>query len=240
MTDSSPASASNLTLSSNERLHVIQFLNKLSGPQLEELIFALNPPSGILPRIMTAQGYRTTKLMHWVEGPTGPGLIKVHHRLKTMTGVSILDLPDDTGTQEINLFEEREIRSRIVQASFLPNLYRLRSATAEFLEEHSGQPSVFGVEREPESFDSDFFKLVPEFTDMLAVAPDSGEIQGDVTTLSVLLFKANELLSENSKLQRDGYHAAWINHKDLFIGSAREINFLSVKIIRKIENMHIT
>ena len=133
---------------------------------------------------------------------------------------------------------EKDARARIVQASLLPNLFRLRSATAEFLEQESGQPSFLGVDRDHDDFDSDFFKLVPAFTDILSVAPDSGAIQKDLTTLSVLLFKANDLLSSTSKLQRDGYHAAWINHKDLFVGAATEINAICDRIIGTIESLH--
>lgn len=134
---------------------------------------------------------------------------------------------------------DKEVRSRIIQASLLPNLYHIRSTTEEFLEENSGQPSFLGVDREPESFDSNFFRLAPEFANVVTIALDSGEIESDVTTLSVLLCKAQEMLSMCSKLQRNGYHAAWINNKSLFIETAKEINILSDKIIKQIENMHV-
>lgn len=126
-------------------------------------------------------------------------------------------------------------RSRIAQASLLPTLYRLRSATSDFLEEESGELSFLGVRREAESFDSNFFDLVPEVAAILALAVESGAIQKDVTELSILLFKTKEDLSSTTKLQRDGYHAAWINHKDIFIDAARALNTLSDKIIKEIE-----
>jgi hypothetical protein len=133
---------------------------------------------------------------------------------------------------------DKAARARIFQASLLPTLYRLRSTTADFLQQESGEPSFLGVDRESDSFDSDFFELVPEFTNLLTIAVDSGSIQQQLTDLSVLLFKTKELLSENSKLQRDGYHAAWINHKDLFIDAARDLNTLSSNIIVSIELPH--
>ena len=136
------------------------------------------------------------------------------------------------------LAADKAARARIVQASLLPTLYRLRSTTTDFLDQESGEPSFLGVDREPESFDSNFFDLVPEFIALLTIAIDSGSIQQDVTDLSVLLFKTKELLSDNSRLQRDGYHAAWINHKDLFIEAARDLNALSAKIINSIESSH--
>ncbi|MCT9127268.1 hypothetical protein [Cupriavidus gilardii] len=130
----------------------------------------------------------------------------------------------------------RTARARIVQASLLPILYRLRSTTSDFLEEESGNPSFLGVQRVPESFDSDFFDLVPEVASILALATESGHIQNDVAELSIALFKTKEELSYTTKLQRDGYHAAWINHKDIFIDAARSLNMLSGKIIKEIED----
>lgn len=136
------------------------------------------------------------------------------------------------------LAADKAARARIVQTSLLPTLYRLRSTTADFIEQESGEPSFLGVDRESDSFDSNFFELVPEFTSLLTIAVDSGSIQQKLTGLSVLLFKTKEMLSDNSKLQRDGYHAAWINHKDLFIDAARNLNTLSSEIIRAIELSH--
>ena len=136
------------------------------------------------------------------------------------------------------LATERQQRAQIVQASLLPNLFRLRAATADFLAEQSDEPTVFGVSRDQRSFDSDFFGLVPEFVDVLAVAPDSGAIQGDLVKLAVALFKAKESLSDITKLQRDGYHAAWITNKDIFVEAASTIYNLSNNIITKIESMY--
>ncbi|KVD80653.1 hypothetical protein WS62_26785 [Burkholderia sp. ABCPW 14] len=70
------------------------------------------------------------------------------------------------------------------------------------------------------SFDSNFFDLVPEVSGILALAVESGAIQKNVTELSILLFKTKENLSSITKLQRGGYHAAWINNKDEFIDAA--------------------
>ncbi|KVR77741.1 hypothetical protein WK24_02875 [Burkholderia vietnamiensis] len=92
-----------------------------------------------------------------------------------------------------------------------------------------------GVRREPESFDSDFFNLVPEVAGILALVTESGGVQKDVTELSILLFKTREELSFTTRLQRDGYHAAWINHKEIFVDAAKALNKLSDKIIGEIE-----
>lgn len=49
------------------RLNLIRNLSKLPTPQFEELQFALNPPAGIIPSIVTPQGIRSAMLLHWVE-----------------------------------------------------------------------------------------------------------------------------------------------------------------------------
>jgi hypothetical protein len=66
--------AAHRPVSVNERLQLIQTLNGLPIAQFEELAIALNPPAGILPPQMAAQGNRAPTLLQWVEGPTGPGL----------------------------------------------------------------------------------------------------------------------------------------------------------------------
>lgn len=136
----------------------------------------------------------------------------------------------------LEIATDKTVRARVVQASLLPSLYRLRSTTADFLEQESGEPSFLGIDRDAESFDSNFFDLVPEFISLLTVAVDSGSIQQEIADLSILLFRTRELLSNNSKLQRDGYHAAWINHKDMFIEAATDLNSLATRIIVKIES----
>ena len=65
--------SSNVPLSARERLALIQMLNKLPRAKFDELVMALNPPPGILPPSIAAQGDRTPALLQWVEG-IGPGL----------------------------------------------------------------------------------------------------------------------------------------------------------------------
>lgn len=68
LTGSNPRDSNTLLIA--ERLQLIQLLNGLPSVQLEELIFALNPPGGTVPE----QGNRVAALLGWVEGTTGPGL----------------------------------------------------------------------------------------------------------------------------------------------------------------------
>ncbi|MDJ0705546.1 MAG: NACHT domain-containing protein, partial [Leptolyngbyaceae cyanobacterium MO_188.B28] len=62
--------------SSQDRLNLIQTLNKLPDAQFKELVFALKPPRGILPSNFAALGDRASAFLEWVEG-TGPGLAEL-------------------------------------------------------------------------------------------------------------------------------------------------------------------
>ena len=150
-------------------------------------------------------------------------------------GVAIWVPYDMDRRARIRLVITERTRQRHTQVSILPTLYELRSKTADFLDEQSGTPSFMGVERESSQFDSDFFSLVPKFIDVLRVAPDAGNVQALLAKLSVALFKVSDRLEQNSKLQRDGYHAAWINHRNDFIESAQSINDLVDMIIGLVE-----
>lgn len=134
---------------------------------------------------------------------------------------------------------EKVSLSRVAQVSLLPDLYRLRSSTKDFLDFQSGEKSFLGVDRSSEDFDDDFFSLVKEFANILKIASESGLIQEQLIELMSIVFQTNELLAENTRLQRDGYHTAWINHKDLFVESAENINKLSDKVIVSIESLYV-
>lgn len=66
-----------MPLSAVERLQLIQTLNRLPQSQFAELVVALNPPAGILPPNIAAQGDRTPALLQWVESSTGRGLAEL-------------------------------------------------------------------------------------------------------------------------------------------------------------------
>lgn len=141
--------------------------------------------------------------------------------------------------QDKEAIEKNNI-SRVIQVSLLPDLYRLRSSTNDFIEFQSREKSFLGVEREHADFDDDFFSLIYEFNNILKVASRSGVIQEQLTELMFIIFQTNEFLAENTRLQRDGYHAAWRNHNDLFIEKAEKINKSSDKVIRSIESLYTT
>jgi hypothetical protein len=63
-----------IAMSTSERLQLIQTLNNLPIVEFEVLVKTLNPPGGIMPPPSAAQGLRSSALLDWIEGPTGPGL----------------------------------------------------------------------------------------------------------------------------------------------------------------------
>ncbi|NER84626.1 MAG: toll/interleukin-1 receptor domain-containing protein [Leptolyngbya sp. SIO1D8] len=76
-TEATPMTQPPRTLSTLERLQLIQKLNRLPVGQFEELLGALNPPAGIVPEQAAGQSSRTAQLLKWVEGPTGRGLAEL-------------------------------------------------------------------------------------------------------------------------------------------------------------------
>jgi len=73
------------SLSVKDRFNLIQTLNRLPDSQFKELVFALNPPRGILPSDLAALGDRVLVLLQWVEG-TGPGLSVLQGALNYIVG----------------------------------------------------------------------------------------------------------------------------------------------------------
>jgi len=61
-------------MSTPSRLILFQTLSALPAPQFEQLRFTLNPPPGVVPESVAAQGNRVSALLSWVEGVTGCGL----------------------------------------------------------------------------------------------------------------------------------------------------------------------
>ncbi|MBD2427041.1 pentapeptide repeat-containing protein [Phormidium sp. FACHB-1136] len=56
------------------RLQLVNALNRLAAPDFEKLLFAIKPPSGLVPGPSAPQASRVMALLEWVESPTGPGI----------------------------------------------------------------------------------------------------------------------------------------------------------------------
>ncbi|MBE9108587.1 tetratricopeptide repeat protein [Nodosilinea sp. LEGE 07298] len=65
-------------MSSQRRLKLFQTLSALPASQFEQLRFTLNPPPGLVPEGIAAQGNRVAALLSWVEGATGCGLERLN------------------------------------------------------------------------------------------------------------------------------------------------------------------
>ena len=76
------------SLSVEARVALSLALTKLPDPQFNLLVFSLNPPPGILPSNLAAQGDRVVVLLQWVEN-NGPGLAVLQQALAQITGTAI-------------------------------------------------------------------------------------------------------------------------------------------------------
>ena len=66
----------------SERLALIKTLNRLPDAQFKELVYALDPPPGVIPPPTSPQGDRAPELLRWAENPdVGPGLAKLQEVL---------------------------------------------------------------------------------------------------------------------------------------------------------------
>ncbi|MFM7324490.1 MAG: hypothetical protein ACKO4L_06105, partial [Nodosilinea sp.] len=73
------------SLSVEARVALSLALTKLPDPQFNLLVFSLNPPPGILPSNLAAQGDRVVVLLQWVEN-NGPGMAVLQQALAQITG----------------------------------------------------------------------------------------------------------------------------------------------------------
>ncbi|MBD2428791.1 pentapeptide repeat-containing protein [Phormidium sp. FACHB-1136] len=71
-------------LSAKERLCLIKTINALPPTQFDELVFALNPPKGVISPNNSPQGQRSKELLDWLEGSSGPGLTAADEVLQVL------------------------------------------------------------------------------------------------------------------------------------------------------------
>lgn len=75
-----------------ERHELAKVLSDLPSPQFGLIVFALNPPGGIIPPSSAPQGERAAALLAWAE-TTGPGLNKLQEELSQVLGKELPELP---------------------------------------------------------------------------------------------------------------------------------------------------
>ncbi len=89
---------SDIKLSVEERLALIKTLNRLPDAQFKELVYALDPPPGVIPPPSAPQGDRAPEALRWAENPdVGPGLAKLQEVLGQVLGKEP-ELPDSSAS----------------------------------------------------------------------------------------------------------------------------------------------
>ena len=78
------------------RLQLRHRLLALPGPQLDSLIYTLQPPAGNVPPVSSANAARVTALLEWVESPIGCGLAALRQVLTAVEGDSGAIAHEDT------------------------------------------------------------------------------------------------------------------------------------------------
>jgi tetratricopeptide (TPR) repeat protein len=87
-------------MSPQARSSLFQILSALPPPQFEQLRFALNPPPGLVPEGVAAQGNRVAALLSWAEGATGCGLAAVQAVLGEISPGALEDTDGEEGGGE--------------------------------------------------------------------------------------------------------------------------------------------
>jgi predicted NACHT family NTPase len=88
-----------------QRLQLFNALNRLPSPEFERILFALNPPSGVVAGASAPQGERTKQLLDWTKSSSGPGLEAVQE---------LLDALDESQTVQRNIEDlVQEIRQEV-------------------------------------------------------------------------------------------------------------------------------
>jgi TIR domain len=72
--ESSSHAGSEAALTRRLRLQFVQRLNALPPQQFNMLVYAVNPPAGLIPPMPAPQGDRSVALLAWAEGPGGCGV----------------------------------------------------------------------------------------------------------------------------------------------------------------------
>lgn len=85
-----------MNLNSVSRLKLIQSLGAMPPAQFEEMVFALDLPSGVMSSSQAPQGQRAKELLDWAKGSTGKGLNVVLQVLSNYVSLDTLGitLPD--------------------------------------------------------------------------------------------------------------------------------------------------
>jgi hypothetical protein len=70
--------------SATRRLQFMRQLDEILPQQFNMLLFAVNPPPGLVPPMPAPQADRVSALLTWAEGPAGCGLSVIQQVLETI------------------------------------------------------------------------------------------------------------------------------------------------------------
>ena len=76
-------------LSASQRLRFIRQLNAILPQQFNMLLFAVNPPNGLVPPMPAPQDVRTSALLSWAEEPGGCRLFVLHRVITALGGALV-------------------------------------------------------------------------------------------------------------------------------------------------------
>jgi tetratricopeptide (TPR) repeat protein len=85
-------------MTAENRLALFNRLMALVSPDFEKLLFALEPPPGLVPGDTAAQAMRVSALLNWAESPTGRGLDEVEELFGRL---ATLPLPPQAGPNNL-------------------------------------------------------------------------------------------------------------------------------------------
>ncbi|MBD2115086.1 MULTISPECIES: caspase family protein [Cyanophyceae] len=103
-----------IAMSGSERFQLIKTLNDLPIVEFEILVNTLNPPGGLVPPSSAAQGIRSSALLQWIEGPTGPGLNELQAVLgQVMVGASAAQKLNDSAKPSTNNISSSSKKDRL-------------------------------------------------------------------------------------------------------------------------------
>jgi hypothetical protein len=75
-------------LSPIDRLNLIRQLNDIPMELFNMIVYAVNPPAGIVPPVPASQGQRSSSLLSWAEGPAGCGTGQIQEMLAEVLKMS--------------------------------------------------------------------------------------------------------------------------------------------------------
>lgn len=136
--------------------------------------------------------------------------------------------------KKLQIDKEKNLRSKALALSILPDLYKLRASTSHFEMTNSEAEDSSQVDE----LNVNYFDHADNFKRILTAMPDLTQFGAKLSGLVYLLFQANEMMAFVSRLQAGGYHAAYNNNKEKFVGLARSIDTAADELITAIERSH--